>query len=469
MDRRGGRGVVLSYRWQPQQGFMSRLQDFISENRITEVECLVPDMSGIPRGKILPATKFIQTYEGRGLRLPEAVCVQMVTGRFAEHDEGIIDAAAGDIFMEPDENAVFMVPWYKEPTCQVVCDLVEHDGAPVDISARYVLRRVLKLYEEKGWMPIVAPELEFFLVAINKDPDYPLRPAVGLNGREESGRQAYGIDAVNEFDPVCEDIYDFCDAQGLDIDTLTHEAGAGQIEINFNHGKALDLADQVFIFKRTVRQAALRKNIYATFMAKPMQYQPGSAMHIHQSVLDIETGRNVFANPDGSDSELLQYFVGGLQKYMPAAMPLVAPNVNSYKRLVPHADAPINVHWGRDNRTTSFRVPDSSPAARRVENRIPGADANPYLALAATLACGWLGIQQKLEPSDPITGSAYKLAHRLPQTLQESLARFHSARPLREILGERFCEAVEVVKEEEYWLYNSVISAWERENLLLNV
>jgi glutamine synthetase len=446
-----------------------RLENFIRENRITEVECLIPDMSGIPRGKILPANKFLQAARSGGLRIPEAVLVQMVTGQFLDDSDSVTNPNAGDITIIPDANAMFMVPWYQEPTCQVICDSINYDGSPAEISTRQVLRRVLDLYAHVGWKPIVAPELEFYLVSVNKDPDYPLQPPVGLNGRQETGRQAYGIDAVNEFDPICEDIYDFCEAQGLDIDTLGHESGAGQIEINFNHGGALELADQVFVFKRTVRQAAFRKGIYATFMAKPMQGQPGSAMHIHQSIIDQATGRNIFTNEDGSDSDLLLWYIGGLQKFMPAAMPLVAPNVNSFKRLVPHADAPINVHWGRDNRTTSFRIPESGPQARRVENRIPGADANPYLAMAATLACGWLGIEQKIEPSDPITGSAYRLAHRLPQTTQEAIARFHNSRALREILGERFCEALELIKDEEYWLYNSVISAWERENLLLNV
>ena len=145
-----------------------------------------------------------------------------------------------------------------------------------------------RFYEDKGWRPVVAPELEFFLAAKNIDPDYPLQPPAGKNGRPQSGRQAYGIDAVNEFDPLFEDVYDYCEAQEIGIDSLIHEEGVAQVEMNFNHGDPLALADQTFLFKRTVRQAALRHDIYATFMAKPYEQEPGSAMHIHQSVVDAQ-------------------------------------------------------------------------------------------------------------------------------------------------------------------------------------
>jgi glutamine synthetase len=391
-----------------------------------------------------------------------------VTGEYPD-DEDVTSPANSDIYMIPDEQTIRLVPWYKEPTAAVIADCVHANGEPVEIGPRWVLRRVLQLYEARGWRPIVAPELEFFLVQINKDPDYPLVPPVGRSGRTESGRQAYGIDAVNEFDPLFEDVYDYCAIQDIDIDTLSHEAGAAQIEINFNHGDPLELADQVFLFKRTVREAAIRHNVYATFMAKPMQNEPGSAMHVHQSLVDSRTGQNLFALPDGSDTPLFLSHIAGLQRYLPSAMPLLAPNVNSYRRLVTGSDAPINVHWGRDNRTTGFRVPVSSPESRRVENRVAGADANPYLALAASLACGYIGMVQELEPTDPVKGSAHRLAFTLPRHLGDALNKFNACKPLKEILGEKFVSAVTYVKQAEYDAYQRVISSWERENLLLNV
>ena len=447
---------------------MSLLETFIKDHRITEVECLVPDLSGIARGKILPADKFLRILRDRGLRMPEAIFVQTVTGDFPD-DEDVTSPENSDIYMIPDGSTIRMVPWHKEPTAQVISDCVYADGGAVDISPRFVLQRILELYAAKGWKPIVAPELEFFLVQINTDPDYPLVPPVGRTGRTESGRQAYGIDAVNEFDPIFEDVYDYCEAQEIDIDTLTHEAGAAQIEINFNHGDALSLADQVFLFKRTVREAAVRHQIYATFMAKPMQDQPGSAMHIHQSIVDLDTGTNLFASDDNTDTDLFRGHIAGLQKFLPAVMPLLAPNVNSYRRLIAGTDAPINVHWGRDNRTVGLRVPLSAPDNRRVENRVAGADANPYLALAASLACGYLGMTLNLRPEDPVRGSAHGRPFTLPRHQSDALEKFNACEPLKEILGAKFIAAVTHVKLAEYEAYQRVISSWERENLLLNV
>jgi glutamine synthetase len=241
------------------------------------------------------------------------------------------------------------------------------------------------------------------------------------------------------------------------------------MEMNFNHGPAMLLADQAFLFKRSVREAAFRHKVYATFMAKPMEHEPGSSMHIHQSILETKTGRNLFATKNGKDSKLFHHYIAGLQKHLPAVMPLLAPNVNSYRRLTPYSDAPINTHWGYDNRTVGLRVPHSEPADRRVENRLAGADANPYLAIAASLACGYLGMTKKLKVRAPVQGSAYRLAHTLPRTQYDALSRFTASRAIKTLFGERFIEAVTLVKETELRAYQKVISSWEREHLLLNV
>lgn len=447
---------------------MESIEAFLKEHSIDEVECLVPDMAGIARGKILPAGKFLKGMREQGLRIPEGVFVQTVTGDYPI--EGVVTSpAVQDVYMVPDPASIRLVPWYEEPTAQIICDAVYLDGSPVEFSSRAVLRRVLELYEKAGWQPLVAPELEFFLVGKNTDPDYPLEPPIGRSGRRESSRQSYGVDAVNEFDPLFEDVYDFCEAERIDIDTLTHESGAAQMEMNFNHGAALELADQAFLFKRTVREAALRHNVYATFMAKPMEGQPGSSMHIHQCVLDAKSSRNLFAQRNGRNSKLFLHYIAGLQKNLPAMMPLLAPNVNSYRRLIRDSDAPINTHWGFDNRTVGLRVPHSDAQNRRVENRVAGADANPYLAIAASLACGYIGMTQRLKPRSPVEGSAYRLAHTLPRTLFDALSRFNSSRSTKEVLGERFVDAVTLVKEAELDAYQQVISSWEREHLLLNV
>jgi glutamine synthetase len=449
---------------------MRQLEDWLTGKKIQEVECLIPDMSGIARGKILPAKKFIQSIKAHSLRLPESIFIQTVTGGYADdEDDGVTSVEDVDVVLQPDPSTICMVPWYEEPTAQVIHDCFYNDGQPVEIASRRVLQKVLDLYEERGWRPVVAPELEFFLVQINTDPDLPLIPPIGQSGRPETGRQSYGIDAVNEFDPIFEDVYDYCEVQEIDIDTLTHESGAAQMEINFNHGDPMMLADQTFLFKRTVRHAAMRHKVYATFMAKPLADEPGSAMHVHQSVVDRRTGRNLFADKNGRDTTLFRSYVAGLQRYLPMVMPLLAPNVNSYRRLQPFSDAPINVQWGVDNRTVGLRVPVSSAASRRIENRLAGADANPYLAIAASLACGYLGIVERLKPTNQIEGSAYRLKHTLPRTMYDALQRFEACKPIRAILGEKFVRAVLAVKRAELDAYQRVISSWEREHLLLNV
>jgi len=443
--------------------------EWLKERRVTEVECLVPDMSAIPRGKILPTSKFLSGLRNETLRVPESIFGQMVTGGDAETDQ--LTYQSPDMTLVPDADTLRMVPWYKEPTAQILCDCINQAGEPVMVAPRAVLKRVIGLYEDKGWRPIVAPELEFFLSAKNIDPDYPLQPPAGKTGRPQSGRQAYGIDAVNEFDPLFEDIYDFCEAQDIGIDSLIHEEGVAQVEMNFNHGDPLSLADQTFLFKRTVRQTAIRHDIYATFMAKPYEQEPGSAMHIHQSVVETgRKGRNLFAAKTGKDTRLFMAHIAGLQRHLPAAMPLIAPYVNSYRRLVRFLSAPVNTHWGHENRTVGLRIPASDPLNRRIENRVPGADSNPYLAIAASLACGYLGMVENLVPTKAMEGNAYDSSrYQLPRHLLDAIAKFRASADLKDVLGEGFVLLYSDVKASEHDAYQQVISPWERQHLLLNV
>jgi len=225
----------------------------------------------------------------------------------------------------------------------------------------------------------------------------------------------------------------------------------------------------VFFFKRTIRETALRHEMYATFMAKPMAGEPGSAMHVHQSLVDKDSGRNIFSNEDGSPSQEFFWYIGGLQRYTPAAMALFAPYVNSYRRLARFSAAPINIQWGTDNRTVGIRSPVSTPRARRVENRVIGADANPYVALAATLACGYLGIEQRIGPTEECKGNAYQSAFELPRSLGEAVSLLRAERDLAEVLGKEFLTVYTEIKDLEHEEFMRVISPWEREHLLLHV
>ena len=442
------------------------IHQFFRERGISEVEAIIPDMAGVARGKIMPAEKFTAD---EGMKLPESIFLQTVTGDYPPDTSSAMSPAEIDIVLKADTKTVREVPWAAEPTAQVIHDCFYSDGRRVTMAPRHVLRHVLELYAQRGWEPVVAPELEFYLIEPNLDADYPLKPPVGRSGRAEPGRQSYSIAAVNEFDPLFDDIYQFCERQDIEIDTLIHEDGPAQMEINLLHGDPLELADQVFLFKRTAREAALRHKMYTTFMAKPHGKEPGSAMHIHQSIVDTKTRQNIFSNKDGTPSQLFFAHIGGLQKYLPAAMALFAPNVNSYRRITRAALAPINVQWGYDNRTCGLRVPVSDPGNRRVENRVGGADANPYLAIAASLACGYLGMVENLQPTEPIAGSAHDLPFALPRALDSALRRLTESEALIRVLGEPFVAAFSIVKSAEYEVFLQVISSWEREHLLLNV
>lgn len=441
-----------------------QLIDWLTEHKISEVEAIVPDQAGIARGKFMPAKTFAA--QG-GMRLPESVFIQTVTGEHPE--ETVLSPTDRDMISVPDLSTIRTVPWANEPTAVVIHDCFLMDHSPVDIAPRQVLRRILDLYRAEGLRPVVAPEIEFYLVKRNTDPDYPLAPPTGRSGRAETVRQPYSLDAIDEFEPLIEDIYDYCEAMDMHVDNLVHEEGTAQLEVNFLHGDAMALSDQMFLFKRIVREAAMRHEVYATFMAKPMQNEPGSSMHWHLSLVSAADGNNVFSLPDGAESATFRHFIGGLQACLPSVALLLAPYVNSYRRFTRYMAAPINLQWGYDNRTVGLRVPETGPQDRRVENRVAGSDVNPYLAIAAALACGYLGLRDRLEPSPPETGNAYRLPFALPRTLNESLELLEGSEPIRSLLGERFVQVYAAIKREEQERFFEVISPWEREFLLLNV
>jgi glutamine synthetase len=447
----------------------SDLESWIAQRGVTEVECLIPDMNGVLRGKVLPAAKLVQSVRDQSLRLPSSVFSVTVTGEYADPDDDDEAYQDPDMTLRPDAETLRVAPGFKTPTAYVFADADHPDGTPWASSPRHVLKAIMALYAAKGWRPVVAPELEFYLTALNPDPDLPLTPPAGRSGRAETSPQPYGLEAITEYEDLIETIYEYAEAANLSLDTMIHESGTAQLEINFLHGDPVRLSDQVLVFKRIVRQVALQHGVYATFMAKPMENQPGSAMHLHISLVDETSGANLFARDDGTDSEMFRWYIGGLQTYLPEAAPLFAPNVNSFRRMRPSHSAPINVQWGYDNRSCGLRVPISDRHNRRIENRLPGADTNPYLAIAAALICGYLGVEERIEPSAPAVGNAYHHARTLPKTLEAALERFSACKPVRELLGDPFVRAFTCIKEAELEAFQGVISSWERDHLLLKV
>ncbi|MEM7319537.1 MAG: glutamine synthetase family protein [Pseudomonadota bacterium] len=450
-----------------QDGLSNGFENFARGRKIDEIECIIPDLAGTPRGKAMPSGKFDPTTE---LALPVSLFYQTISGEYVDMDEIENQWLERDIVLRPDMSTACAIPWEDDVSVQVICDLFNRDGSPLNIAPRNVLRHVLDAYRQRGWRPVVAPELEFYLTKPNLDPNEPIEPPLGRTGRKGASRQVYSMAAVDEYGPVIDMIYEYAEAQGLEIDTVIQEGGAGQIEINLMHGDPLRLADQVFFFKRTIREAALKNGMFATFMAKPIRDEPGSAMHVHQSVIDVETGKNVFSNDDGSSSDLFRWFIGGSQKHLMQLVPLLAPYVNSYRRItVEGQSAPANIEWAADNRTTGLRVPHSDPAARRLENRVIGMDCNPYIAIAASLASGYLGMIHRIEPRPEADKEVWETENPLPASLREALDDFEGASEIRQALGEEFCRLYANIKRAENEEYQREISPWERKHLLLNV
>jgi len=418
-------------------------------------------MAGAARGKVIPAAKF-----GVGeLKLPEGIFAQTISGNYVPNRANVEDR---DMILVPDASSLRPVPWASEPSASIFLDCFRRDGTPVETSPRHVLHHVLALYAAKGWRPVVAPEVEFYLINPHSDANEEVEPPEGRLGWTETSKQPYSIDTMNDFDPFINDVYAYCEEQNIAIDTLSQEMGPAQFELNFLHGDAIELADQVFLFKRTIREAAIAHKMHATFLARPMSEEAGSALHIHQSIVD-QDGNNIFSDAKGEATELFYSYIGGLQKYMPEALLLFAPYSNSYRRFLSYWASPVNLSWAVDNRTVGLRVPDSEPQARRVENRLAGSDVNPYLALAGTLACGYLGMLEGVKPTDPIEGSAYDRPFSLHPHLYQAIDAMESSEALRRTLGDQFVTLYCAVKRDECREFQEIVTPWEREVLMFNV
>ncbi len=443
----------------------SELDAFFYQHGIRDVECIFADISGYPRGKLMPARSFAA---GAELRIAQAIAMQAVTGDYSF--DPIFPASDPDVRLMPDHATLRVAPWSATARAVVIHDCVELDGAPCVFAARSLLKTVLARYAAQGLQPVVAPEIEFYLTAPSADPNQPLAAPAARNGRAEAGQSAFSLNMLNELAPFWDDFRAALDTLDVRADSWVHEVGPSQYEINLLHGDALAAADQAFLFKYAAREIAIRHGLNSVFMAKPIAGAAGSSMHLHQSVLDAG-GRNIFSKDDGAESPRFRHFIAGLQRYVPDLMLIFAPHVNSYRRFVRDSQAPVNLLWGYDNRSTGLRIPVSAPAARRVENRLAGADANPYLAIAASLAAGLAGMDEELAPSEPIlvSDSAYDQGHALARSFLPALEQMARSATGRRLLGDAFVTGFCAVKALEYESYLREISAWERRFLLPQV
>ncbi|MEX6503100.1 glutamine synthetase family protein [Pseudomonas zhanjiangensis] len=402
--------------------------------------------------------------EGRRLQLARGVLLQCIMGgypppRFYGSDDG-------DLALNAEPSQIHRLPWSDSPRVLAICDADELDGRGSGLSTRTLLKRVVARYAEQGLQPVVATELEFFVFAPNPDPQQPFQPAPGLDGRREAGGSAFSVSSNNGLRPFFNEVYRCMAALDLPRDTFMHEMGVSQFEINLLHGDPVLLADQTFLFKHLLKEVALKHGLIAVCMAKPLAHAPGSSMHLHQSVVEQGSGQNIFTLADGQASPAFYHFIGGQQALLADLTLLFAPHVNSYQRLFHPFASPNNVCWSADNRAAGLRIPASSPVARRVENRLPGADANPYLVLAASLAAGLYGIESQRQPSAPLQGEfevPKELA--LPCTMHAALQRLKHSSLAAQLFGDEFIEGYIATKTMELANFFDEITPWERRNL----
>lgn len=432
---------------------------------VDEVECVTPDLNGVPRGKVMTAEGFLQ---GRRLQLARGVLLQCIMGgypaaRFYGSDDG-------DLALNAEPTQIHRLPWSETPRALAICDADELDGRRSGLSTRGLLKQVIARYARHGWQPIVATELEFFVFARNADPLQPFQPPLGLDGRREDGGSAFSVSSNNGLRPFFHEVYQCMAALGLPRDIVMHEMGVSQFEINLLHGDPLVLADQTFLFKHLLKEVALKHGLNVVCMAKPLAHTPGSSMHIHQSVVEQGSGQNIFSAADGQATPAFYQFIGGQQAAMADFTLLFAPHVNSYQRLCHPYASPNNACWSEDNRAAGLRIPASAPVARRVENRLPGADANPYLALAASLAAGLYGIEQQLQPSAQMQGE-FEVPDNLtlPCTMHAAIERLERSELALGLFGKEFIDGYIASKTLELTSFFDEITPWERRVLAAHV
>jgi glutamine synthetase len=419
------------------------------------IDLVLPDLAGVARGKRLTGEAFAS-----GL----AAGFTFSTSIYAMDTTGANVAASGLIWEEGDADRPCALAWqtlapvpWRDGGAQILGGLVEPDGSPFFANPRAALARATDALAAQGLRAIAAIELEFYLLERASLASGAPRPPAQADGRRPSGVQVYGLDELDDQAAFLERLAACCRAQSLPAKGAVAEYAPGQYEINLGHGDPLAAADHAFLLKRAVRAAAHAEGLEATFMAKPLAGQSSSGMHVHVSLLDA-AGGNAFA----ADARLLEHAIGGLQASMAEAMLIFAPNANSYRRFRPGSYAPLAPSWGRNNRTVALRVPAGPESARRIEHRVAGADANPYLVLAAVLAGIAHGLERRLDPGPPITGNAYEqLPPSLPLSWETAIAAFASDGILAQHLGPGFCRVYRACRAAERDRFEDTITPLE--------
>jgi glutamine synthetase len=422
-------------------------------------EAFVTDPTGIARGKLLRAPDLVKMYR-EGRPLPCSIMSLDITGEDVEETGLVWDKGDEDKIAWPIAGTLKYAPWMARPTGQVLLNLFDLDGSPYVADPRHVLARVVDRLKGHGFMPVVAAELEFYIVDPARAADGKLQPpqAPGT-GRRLDRIDVYSVTELEEFAPFIDELYAAAKIMGLPVETLISEYAPGQLEVVLHHRPdALQAADEAIQWKRLVRGVASKHGLLATFMAKPYGNRAGSGFHIHASLAD-QTGRNLFADENPEGTPLLRQAIAGLLATIGEGMGVFAPNANSYRRFQSTSYAPIARTWGVNNRSVALRIPTGAPETRHLEHRVAGADANPYLAIAAVLAGMHKGISEKLDPGPAITGNGYaQAAADLPNDWPAALRLLKTSPLLKDYFGERFLEIFHAIKYAECRRFSAQVS-----------
>ncbi|THG79930.1 glutamine synthetase [Pseudomonas sp. A-1] len=418
---------------------------------VNAIELFIIDPCGVPRGKLLRREELRAIYQN-GRPLPSSILGLTIRGEDVDATGLVWEVADADCWAWPLPGSLKLQTWRAQPTAQVQVSMHPEQGRPASVAdPRHVLARQIARLQADGYQPVMAAELEFYLLDQARDAAGRPQPARQANGLRPQAPQVYGVLELEQLAPFLDDLYAACAAQGLPARTAISEYAPGQVEITLEHrADALQAMDEAVRYKRLVRGVAHKHGYQACFMAKPFGELAGSGLHMHVSLAD-EGGNNLFASEDPTGTPLLRQAIGGLLDTLEDGLAVFCPNANSFRRFQANSYAPLARSWGVNNRTVSLRVPGGPAASRHVEHRICGADANPYLAVALLLAGIHRGLREGLDPGAPIEGNGYQQAREtLPTDWLTALRSLERSAWAREALGEDFHRVYLAIKQEEY-------------------
>tara|TARA_R110000796_G_scaffold251533_2_gene383201 strand:- start:110 stop:1519 length:1410 start_codon:yes stop_codon:yes gene_type:complete len=437
---------------------------FLAEHpEIHFIDLLIADMNGIVRGKRIDRSALLKAYE-KGIALPASIFALNIQGTTVEETGLGLEIGDADRVCLPIPGTLNVEPWQKRPTGQLLMTMYELDRkTPFFADPRYVLQRIVKRFSELGLTPVSAFELEFYLIDQENITGRPQPPRSPMSGKRPNSVQVYSMDDLDEYAEFLQDVIEAAHEQDIPADAIVAESAPGQFEVNLHHvDDPVVACDHNVLLKRVIKNVAYDHEMDTTFMAKPYYDQAGNGMHVHISLVD-EDGTNVFApNADGTLSNTLRWAIGGLLQTLPEYMAFLCPNVNSYRRFSPSFFVPCAPTWGIDNRTVAVRVPGGDPESMRIEHRLAGADANPYLLMAALLSAIHYGISNKIEPPEMTEGNAYDQHEAsLPTNLRDALRALENSAVMKEYIGEEYLDVFVLCKESEQEEFERTISDLE--------